>query len=127
MPQLDTLTFLSQLIYTLLFFFLVLLVVAYYIIPSIYKQLRIRNLIIEEINKDINRVSSQEEKSTEAYEKSILTNLAVFNTHLLESISKNAEINSLYSNEICNNRKIVTEKVDEYKYNHPLFLLREKC
>jgi len=128
MPQLDKVSYFTQLFYFIIVFGITIVFVNYFVIPSIFKNLKFRYYLIKELQNSTESIENKKNSILSNLDSDILTYTKKLNTYLTNNIiTDNSGLIELYNKNIVDTRKIVTDRLDSYKYNHQLFNLRKGC
>lgn len=128
MPQLDKVSYFTQLFYFIIVFGITIIFVNYFVIPSIFKNLKFRYYLIKELQNSTESIEQKKNSILSSLDSDILTYTKKLNTYLTSNIiTDNSNLTELYNKSIIDTRKIVTDRLDNYKYNHQLFNLRKGC
>jgi len=128
MPQLDKVTFITQLFWLIIFFSLLFWYVNYILVPTISKNLKYRKLLLGKYQSTVNSIEDKQNNI-----------LKDFDTHIIYFITK---MYSSFKHEVLEQEKFLNDKLfikniskessisnifNNYKYNHNIYSLRKGC
>lgn len=128
MPQLDKVTFISQLFWLILFFGLLFIYVNFYLVPTVAKNLKYRKRLLSNVQTNVVFLEKKQHGVLVTFDSDVLSLIRIliqsFKTDVLEQ-----EIllkNKLFVTDMAKTISVV-ETFNSYKYNNEIYNLRKGC
>lgn len=128
MPQLDKVTFLSQIFWLIVFFSILFWYVNNYLVPTIARNLKYRKILLSKFQNEISDLEIKKTNLLVNFDK----NFVFFSKKIKENFKKESN-----EQELLLNNKLFLENLSKvfpainlfnnYKFNHNIYLLRKGC
>lgn len=128
MPQLDKVTYFTQVVYFAITMIACILYINYFVIPTVFKNVKFRYYLIQTLSQNIDNVNSRKEAISATYDSDISFFIKKIYSSLNNIILSSDEyLNTNKKKYIISDRTLVTERLNDYKNNHQIFNLRKEC